>query len=344
MPESTDPHYDPQSMEKLPVGQVLAKHRGEYFVLFEGHEIVCGIRSRLRKDLVFPISRQRRQGVDQIKTISQVDPIAVGDFVRFVKSDDPDRGVIEHVEERKNQVSRQAPGPKPLESVICANVDNLILVFSLSRPTPKVGFIDRILVVAEWECIPPVIVFNKKDEADPEILENMLEVYKNTGYQTIVSSAFTCDGIEQIIEILKGKTSVLIGPSGVGKSSILNAIQPGLALKAREISESTGKGTHTTTHLEAFLLDIGGLVVDTPGIKQLAMWNLGPDELVTLYPEMEPLAGKCKFGMSCLHETEPGCAIKQAVKEGKIHQERYESYLRMRSTLKDPTKNYENKY
>ena len=334
MHDGFDPHFDESRMESFPVGHVIKKQRGEYTVFFGNREYECTIRSRLRKNLVYPLSRQRRQSVDRIKSIEQVDPVAIGDIVRFnIVDESTCKGVIEKVEERNNQLSRRAPGPKPRESVICANIGTLFPIFSLKQPEPKIGLIDRILVVAEWEDIPKVIIFNKIDIAEKDDIDWMRSVYEPAGFEMLFVSALSGEGVEKVAKLMKGKTTVLVGPSGVGKTALLNAIQPGFGLKVGLVSESTGKGIHTTTHLEAFPLDFGGFVVDTPGIKQLVLWNLDPDDLITLFPEMTPLVGKCKFGLSCRHETEPGCAIKDAVEKGIVHRERYESYLRMHKSL-----------
>lgn len=337
MDDTLDPHFDEHKIKALPIGRVLEKRRGEYRVLHDGKEIPCGFRSRLRKNLVFPLSRQRRQSVDEIRSIEQVDPIAVGDTVRFsITDEDPNYGVIEYIEDRQNQLSRRDSGLKPREQVVCSNVDTMFLVFSVVEPEPKVGLIDRFFVAAEWEDIAAVLVINKVDLDDSGDKSAWIkEIYSKTGYKIHFTSVKTGQGIDDLKEMLRGKTSVLVGPSGTGKSSILNAIEPGLGLKTAEISQSSGKGKHTTTHFQAFPLEIGGLVMDTPGIKMLALWNLEPEELATLYPEMEPLVGKCKFGMSCKHETEPGCAIKEALKKGEIHRERYDSFLRLRENLED---------
>ena len=333
--EMHDPHFNEEKITALPQGRVLEKHRGEYRIFHDGREIICGIRSRLRKNLVYPLSRERRQSVDEIRSIEQVDPISVGDRVRFsITDEDPNMGVIEHVDQRTNQLSRRDPGIKPREQVICANIDTLILVFSIKNPSPKIGLIDRFFVAAEWEDIPAILVINKTDlDQKSKGISEIEEIYANTGYRILPTSADTGEGIEELRKLLKDKTSVLVGPSGTGKSSILNKIQPGLGLKVAKVSEYSGKGKHTTTHLKAFPLDIGGFVMDTPGIKMLALWHLEPEELATLYPEMEQLVGKCKFGLSCRHETEPNCAIKEALENGEIHQERYESFLRLREDL-----------
>lgn len=334
MSDNIDPHFDEEKLLKLPRGRVLEKQRGEYRVLFETREILCGIRSRLRKELVYPESRQRRQSVDQIRGISQVDPVAVGDFVRFETTDEnPELGVIHSVDSRKNQLSRRDPGPRPRENVICSNVDYLVLVVSIQKPIIKTQTIDRFMLAGAWEDIPTILVFNKMDLAGKGDIEKQREIFKHSQCRIAPTSALTGDGVDELYDLMRGRTSVFVGPSGTGKSTLLNRIQPGLKLRTQQISFKSSRGKHTTTHLEAFPLDDGGLIVDTPGIKSLALWNLDPEELITLYPEIAPQEGKCKFGASCKHQTEPGCAVKDAVTRGEIHPERYESYISIHADL-----------
>jgi len=165
-------------------------------------------------------------------------------------------------------------------------------------------------------------------------LNDELSIYRNIGYPIHMVSSYTGEGIEELKDILHGKTSVLIGKSGVGKTSLLNAIQPGLGLRVKEVSKGElGKGRHTTTHLEMFDLDFGGSIVDTPGMREFGLWNISEDELAYLFPEMEEHVGKCKFGLSCQHDSEPGCAIRKAVMDGGISPHRYKSYINLRREL-----------
>ena len=221
------------------------------------------------------------------------------------------------------------------EQVIVSNADLVIPVFAAASPTPKWGLLDRYLVTAEAAGMPILIVITKLDltTGNPK-LDADLETYHRIGYPIHKVSSHTGEGIEELKEILRGKMSVLIGKSGVGKTSLLNAIQPGLGLQVREVSKGDlGKGRHTTTHLEMFDLNLGGRLVDTPGMREFGLWNIAGDELAYLFPEMEEHVGRCKFGLSCSHDSEPGCAIRKAVMEGGISPHRYKSYMNLRREL-----------
>jgi ribosome biogenesis GTPase len=208
-------------------------------------------------------------------------------------------------------------------------------VFAATNPPPKWGLLDRYLVTAEVAELPVLIVITKLDIANGNHkLDADLEIYRHIGYPVQMVSSVTGEGIEEIREILQGKTSVLIGKSGVGKTSLLNSIQPGLGLRVREVSNGElGKGRHTTTHLEMFNLEFGGNIVDTPGMREFGLWNILPEELAYLFPDMADHIGRCKFGLSCGHDSEPGCAIRKAVMDGKISPHRYKSYMNLRSEL-----------
>jgi ribosome biogenesis GTPase len=190
-------------------------------------------------------------------------------------------------------------------------------------------------VTAEAAELPALIVITKLDLANGNNkLNTDLETYRRIGYPIHSVSSHTGEGIDELKEILQGKMSVMIGKSGVGKTSLLNAIQPGLGLRVKEVSKGElGKGRHTTTHLEMFKLDSGGAIVDTPGMREFGLWNISPDELAYLFPEMADRVGQCKFGMSCQHDSEPGCAIRKAVMDGEVSPHRYKSYMNLRSEL-----------
>ncbi len=314
-------------------GRVVRKDLGRYFVqvLDDGdHALVqCSISSTLRKVLVYPTAApsSRRPRVDKVVDIAEVDPVAINDFVLFLEAGD-NSGLITEVLPRKNSFSRLAAGPKPLQQTIVANVDQVIPVLSADKPRLKWSLLDRYLADAESSEIPALICITKMDLADEEI-DREMEVYRNIGYPVVLTSVVTGDGLDEFREALKGSLSVFVGKSGVGKSSLLNAIQPGLGLRVDEVSESTGKGKHTTSHLEIFRLDSGGDVVDTPGMREFGLWEAGDIDIAWLFREMRPHLGKCRFGADCSHTHEPGCAIKEAVESGEIVERRYQSLVKM---------------
>lgn len=319
-------------------GVVFRKTLGHYTVHVDGRELDCVLSSFLHKQLIYPIADPtslRRRVVD-VREIEHVDPIAIGDRVRFTDAGG-DRGMITEVLPRVSKLSRPAtvPGQHAFEQVIVSNADLVVPVFAAASPTPKWGLLDRYLVTAESAELPVLIVITKLDLLNGNHkLDAELEVYRRIGYPIHLVSSHTGEGIEELTEILRGKTSVLIGKSGVGKTSLLNAIQPGLGLRVKEVGKGElGKGRHTTTHLEMFTLDFGGRLVDTPGMREFGLWNISPEELAYLFPEMTDLVGGCKFGLSCRHDSEPGCAIRKAVMDGAVSPHRYKSYMNLRSEL-----------
>lgn len=319
-------------------GIVFRKTLGHYTVRAEGRELDCVLSSLLHKQLIYPIADPtslRRRVVD-VREIEHVDPIAIGDRVRFTDAG-PERGMITEILPRLSKLSRPAtvPGQRVFEQVIVSNADLVVPVFSAASPTPKWGLLDRYLVTAEAAELPALILITKLDLLNGNHkLDAELEVYRRIGYPIHMVSSHTGEGIEELKEFLHGKTSVLIGKSGVGKTSLLNAIQPGLGLRIKEVSKGElGKGRHTTTHLEMFDLDFGGRLVDTPGMREFGLWDISPDELAYLFPEMADMVGGCKFGLSCRHDSEPGCAIRRAVVDGAISPHRYKSYMNLRSEL-----------
>jgi ribosome biogenesis GTPase len=279
--------------------------------------------------------------VQDVREIEHVDPIAIGDRVRFTPFAEAgqDRGMITEVLPRLSKLSRPAPvpGQRVFEQVIVANVDLVLPVFAIADPTPKWGLLDRYLVSAESSKLPVLIVITKLDLAwkNPDF-DSDLEAYRHCGYPIQLVSANTGEGIAEFKQALRGKTSVLVGKSGVGKTSLLNAIQPGLGLRVKAVSNGEqGKGRHTTTHLEMFRLDpdSGGAIVDTPGMREFGLWEVSGEDLAYLFPEMAGYVGQCKFGLSCSHDVEPGCAIRKAVMAGAISPHRYKSYMNLRREL-----------
>jgi len=261
------------------------------------------------------------------------DLIAVGDRVR-VASTRPEQGVIEEVLPRRAVLSRQAPLPKgkrPLgwterEQVLVANPDQAVFVFAVREPEPRLRMLDRFLVAAGRAEIDMLICVNKidllDDEEDPR---HVFGLYEEIGYEVLYTSALTGEGVDELQEWLRDKLSVLAGPSGVGKSSLLNTMQPGLGLKVREISLAVGKGRHTTIVPELLELEVGGYVADTPGLRSFALWDIVPEELEGLYPEIARSASDCRYP-GCSHLHEPDCAVIAAVERGEIHPARFESY------------------
>ena len=240
------------------------------------------------------------------------------------------RSAIIEILPRRNQLVRRAAGPRPMEQTIVSNIDLMVAVFAAAEPDPNWNLLDRYLAEAEFTDMPPLLCITKIDLVDPATLEPDLAVYRQIGYRIVLTSAVSGEGLEEARELLRGKNSVLIGKSGVGKSALLNALEIGLGLRVGAVSRSTGKGRHTTTHLERFELAVGGSVVDTPGMREFGLGDAGDVDAAWLFPEMRKYLGHCRFGASCAHLHEPGCEIKAAVERGDISVRRYESYLRLR--------------
>lgn len=263
-------------------------------------------------------------------------PVAVGDVVTIRLAPD-DTGLITEIHPRKNRLSRRAAGRKVgQEHVIAANVDKAWLIQSVRLPKINPGLVDRFLVIAGSFEIPAGIVFNKMDlmqAADRDAVEYLRDLYTSIGYEVLPMSAITGEGVDEFRKALIGQTSVLSGPSGVGKSTLLNAIEPGLNLKTGEVSEKTQKGRHTTTSVTLHPLTGGGFVIDTPGIREFGIVDLEPDELDYYFVEFRPYLSECHYP-NCSHDHEPGCAVAAAVEEGKINEERYYSYLNILASLR----------
>ena len=326
--------------DKDDIGVVFRKTLGHYTVHVQkdGRELDCVLSSLLHKQLIYPTADPTsvRHKVQTVRELDHVDPIAIGDRVRYMDAGQ-NRGMITEILPRISKLSRPAtvPGQRVFEQVIVSNADLVIPVFAATNPPPKWGLLDRYLVTAEAAELPVLIVITKLDLANGNhTLEADLETYRRIGYPIHMVSSVTGEGIDKLKEILQGRMSVLIGKSGVGKTSLLNAIQPGLGLRVKEVGNGElGKGRHTTTHLEMFNLDLGGAIVDTPGMREFGLWNIAPDELAYLFPEMADHVGQCKFGLSCQHDSEPGCAIRKSVMDGGISPHRYKSYMNLRSEL-----------
>ncbi len=319
-------------------GIVIKKSTGQYDVHAAGRTITCAVSKNFNKEAT-PTGKNGRRGDKKSQQAEQPDTIAIGDVVRFIEL--PGRpAMIVDVLPRQTRLSRRAvvTGSQLVEQVIVANVDQVVPVFAAARPAPHWNMLDRYLVAAESHNLPALICITKLDlvqsedgHVDKEILD-AIEEYRRIGYPVHLVCAETGEGMDGLRETLRGRTSVLVGKSGVGKTTLLNAINPGLGEKVRSVSDGKlGKGRHTTTHLEMFPLDGGdGAIVDTPGVREFGLWDVDPDEMALLFREMAPYVGHCRFGLDCAHEDEPGCAVRKAVVTGAISPRRYQSYMRLK--------------
>lgn len=302
-------------LHDLPIGAelhgIIVRHYGLYFdVQTDAGLLRCTLRGILKRE--------------RVKT----DPAAVGDRVRATLASletDPPEGVIEEVEPRKSTLSRLARGTEDVEQVILANPDQLLAVFAVQEPSPSPRMIDRMLLIAEARELEAAVCFNKVDLAENGDLAGITERFEMAGYPVFHASALTGEGLLQIRDYLSGKITAFAGPSGVGKSTLLNALVPDLDVRTGEISEATGKGRHTTTWTQLFEVGPDTYIADTPGMRQLGLWGVDFDYLDEYFPEFRAYLGQCRF-VDCRHLQEPGCAIKAAVERGEIHPDRYDSY------------------
>lgn len=293
---------------------IVTKSTGSWYSvrLEDGQSVQCRIKGKFRLD-----------------GIKHTNPVAVGDRVDFEMEAGRDTGVINKIHERKNYIIRKSSNLSKQTHIIASNLDQAALIISLVQPQTSLGFIDRFLLTAEAYHIPAILVFNKSDlYGGPmqELLEDTMSIYSDIGYTCLLTSAKTGDHIEELKEMLVDKTTLVSGHSGVGKSSLLNGIDPTLQLKTGVISNFTQKGMHTTTFAEMFALKAGGFIIDTPGIKEFGIVDIEEQEISHYFVEMRPFITQCKFN-NCRHLNEPGCAVKKAVEEGVIREERYNSYL-----------------
>ena len=291
-------------------GLIIKAQSGFFTVETSAGLVVCQLRGKLKQG--------RATG----------DIAALGDRVNITVLEDGS-GVIESVEERVRAIIRRDPRPQgEYQQVLLANADQAIFVFACAHPSPKLRMLDRFLVIAEKQAIPAVIIANKIDLV--EDAKQVFGLYESIGYRVIYTSTKTRAGLDELRSQLQNKISALAGPSGAGKSSLLNEIQPGLGLAVNEISTAMDKGKHTTVTRQMFALEGGGYVADTPGWKSLSLWDTEAAEMDAYFPELRDLVPNCQFS-DCTHSHEPGCAVLAALKAGKIHAERYESYLRLRA-------------
>ena len=278
----------------------------------------------------------RIRGVLKMDDITSTNPVAVGDIVEIdIEEEEAGTAIINSIADRRNYINRQSPKSKYQHHIVAANLDQSVLVATLREPRTSQGFIDRFLVASEMYHVPAVIVFNKWDlyrEKEKQLYEEWAAMYGEAGYPVIGCSTVTGEVIEALKQELTGKIALFSGHSGVGKSTLLNAILPELKLRTQDVSGWSGKGMHTTTFAEMFDLPGGGSLIDTPGVREFGLVNVTKQELSHYFPEMRSRLNDCQFN-NCQHLNEPGCAIKQAVEEGAITAERYESYISLLLTI-----------
>ena len=294
-------------------GLVLRAHGGIYEIETPSGIVEAVLRGRVK--------RQERAG----------DKVVVGDRVEVEREGGAEGGAwtIEQVHERRSALLRKAPGKAPRAKVIVANVDQVVIVFATASPAPHLRMLDRFLVLCESSELEALIVANKVDLVGEDAARALFGPYEKIGYRVLYTSPKQALGIDTLGEAVCGRISAVTGPSGVGKSSLLNAVQPGLALRVASVSDAVQKGRHTTVTAQLIPLECGGYVADTPGLRELGLWGIDPDELELLFPEFQPYRGTCRFGNTCTHTHEPGCAIQAAVAAGGISDSRYDSYVRM---------------
>jgi len=283
----------------------------------------------------------RIKGVFKIDDITSTNPVAVGDQVEIETEDKIENtAIITEIKPRQNYINRQSPRSKHQHHIIAANLDQSFLIATLKEPRTSQGFIDRFLVASESYHVQPSIIFNKADiykKKEQDKFDLWSEIYGNVGYNVYRVSVKENAGIDALLGQVQGKTTLFSGHSGVGKSSLLNAILPNLQIKTQDVSEWSGKGMHTTTFAEMYDLPGGGTIIDTPGMREFGLVDISKQELSHYFPEMRARINDCQFN-NCLHINEPGCAVKAAVVEGEITEDRYVSYATILESIEE--KNY----
>jgi ribosome biogenesis GTPase len=281
----------------------------------------------------------RMKGVFKIDNITSTNPVAVGDEVEVEVEDEAEKtAMITVIHPRNNYINRQSPRLKHQHHIVASNLDQSLLVATLKEPRTSQGFIDRFLVASEMFHVKALVAFNKSDlfkKKEQEKFEQMKEMYEAVGYKVFLTSTKENTGIEELKKELKDKTTLISGHSGVGKSSLLNVIFPDMNLKTQGISGWSGKGQHTTTFAEMFDLSFGGRIIDTPGMREFGLVDISKQEVSHYFPEMRTRLNDCQFN-NCLHVNEPDCAIKEAVANGEISEDRYVSYVNIMESIEKP--------
>ena len=314
-------------------GVVIKKNKNQYWVWTQGQSQRCSLKSSA-------MSARGKDKKKYNKTHHDAADIVAGDRVAIICSPDGSAQITQ-VYPRFNHLARRAVKAKlgssrTAEQMIAANIDQLVAVMALSRPAPSWNLLDRYLVTAESLEVEALICLTKMDisgdeesELDEETLQE-IETYRQLGYRVLLTSAYTGEGVTELKQAFDGKVSVLMGKSGVGKSSLLNTLLPGLNLRVGEVNEVTGKGRHTTTGTEMFACGFEGWLIDTAGTREFALWDVDSGDMAWFFPEMRPWLGQCRFGLDCRHDEEPDCAVRQAVMSGQISPRRYFSMMKLK--------------
>jgi ribosome biogenesis GTPase len=278
----------------------------------------------------------RMKGIFKLDELTSTNPIAVGDIVDIeTENEGESSGMITKIHDRKNYINRQSPRMKHHQHIVASNLDQSLLIATIKDPRTSQGFIDRFLVACEMYHVPAIIVFNKFDvykEKDVEKFASLKDMYEAIGYKVIPISVKNKTGMEELEELLKDKVTLISGHSGVGKSSFINAIIPNSKIKTKDVSNWSGKGMHTTTFAEMYDLPFSGKIIDTPGMREFGLVDIEKPELSGYFPEMKRRLNDCQFN-NCLHINEPGCAIKQAVIDGEVTEDRYVSYYNILESI-----------
>ncbi|PKN85465.1 MAG: ribosome small subunit-dependent GTPase A [Chloroflexi bacterium HGW-Chloroflexi-8] len=312
-------------------GTIIFKSKSIFDVMVAQQIYACKISPFLERDF------EKKTKFGSVK-LGEIEWLTIGDLVR-IESVDRDQWQITHLYPRKSLLSRRAALPSTFRlqeaQAIAANVDQMVIVFAITQPEIKWNLLDRYLIQAEACRLKALICFTKYDLVDSlptqyrqELLTQMKN-YQHLGYEMIQTSSNTGTGMKDLMQRLQGKSSIFLGKSGVGKTSLINGLFQGFQQRTNAVNPITGKGRHTTTTLSLLSIDANTGVIDTPGTREFGLWNVVADELAGYFPEMQPLLGKCKFRLDCLHDEEPGCAIRAAVVAGNISPFRYHSYLKL---------------